>query len=125
MGETADCWLVEVGAGEKWHDTVERLLAMDRPGLENLALIPGLAGAAPIQNIGAYGIELAERFHGLRAWDAALSDMVTMSPVDCGFGYRDSVFKHQPLANESSSRSRLRCPSAGKRSPAMRTSPTS
>src|SRR5262249_27214218 len=80
-------------AGENWHETVERLLAMDRPGLENLALIPGQVGAAPIQNIGAYGVELAERFASLRAWDFELHRDVTLSLDECNFGYRDSVFK--------------------------------
>jgi UDP-N-acetylmuramate dehydrogenase len=94
VGATADEWLVEVGAGENWHAVVERLLLEDRPGLENLALIPGQAGAAPIQNIGAYGLELAERFAGLRAWDFERRAFVTMTLADCNFGYRDSVFKH-------------------------------
>jgi UDP-N-acetylmuramate dehydrogenase len=93
IGETADAWLIEVGAGENWHATVEALLASDRPGLENLALIPGQVGAAPIQNIGAYGVELAERFHGLRVWDFEAHRAETLSLADCNFGYRDSVFK--------------------------------
>jgi UDP-N-acetylmuramate dehydrogenase len=93
IGDDGNAWLVEVGAGENWHATVQRLLAADRPGLENLALIPGQAGAAPIQNIGAYGIELAERFHSLVAWDVAARDVVSMSLADCNFGYRDSAFK--------------------------------
>lgn len=93
-GETDDAWLFEVGAGENWHATVEALLERDRPGLENLALIPGLVGAAPIQNIGAYGLELAERFHALTAWDFERGEPVTMSLADCNFGYRDSVFKN-------------------------------
>jgi UDP-N-acetylmuramate dehydrogenase len=92
-------WRVEVGAGETWHATVERLLALDRPGLENLALIPGQVGAAPIQNIGAYGLELAERFESLRAWDLRTQRMVQMSLAECDFGYRDSVFKRE-LAGE-------------------------
>jgi len=92
-GETADAWLVEVGAGENWHTTVEELLQEELPGLENLALIPGQAGAAPIQNIGAYGLELAERFHCVTAWDFNEHALVTMSLDDCDFGYRDSVFK--------------------------------
>jgi UDP-N-acetylmuramate dehydrogenase len=87
-------WLLRVGAGENWHATIENLLAMQRPGLENLALIPGTVGAAPVQNIGAYGLELAERFHSLRAWDFAGQRLVEMLPADCDFGYRDSVFKH-------------------------------
>ena len=95
LGEAGDAWHVEVGAGENWHATVERLLAMGRPGLENLALIPGNCGAAPIQNIGAYGMELAERFDSLLAWDIESQQVVRMSPGDCDFGYRDSVFKRQ------------------------------
>ena len=93
LGEAGDAWRIEVGAGENWHATVERLLAMDRPGLENLALIPGNCGAAPIQNIGAYGMELAERFDSLLAWDCETQQAVRMSSADCDFGYRDSVFK--------------------------------
>lgn len=93
VGDDGRAWFVEVGAGENWHATVQRLLDADRPGLENLALIPGQAGAAPIQNIGAYGLELAERFHALAAWDVEARDVVTMSPADCNFGYRDSAFK--------------------------------
>jgi UDP-N-acetylmuramate dehydrogenase len=94
VGETPDAWLIEAGAGENWHGTVEALLDQARPGLENLALIPGLVGAAPIQNIGAYGLELAERFHCLSAWDFDKKGVVTMSPAECNFGYRDSAFKN-------------------------------
>jgi UDP-N-acetylmuramate dehydrogenase len=94
LGEADGVWHVEVGAGENWHATVERLLSMERPGLENLALIPGNCGAAPIQNIGAYGLELAERFDSLRAWDLETQRQVRMPAVECDFGYRDSVFKH-------------------------------
>jgi UDP-N-acetylmuramate dehydrogenase len=86
-------WRVRVGAGENWHATVEALVAAGRPGLENLALIPGSVGAAPIQNIGAYGLELAERFDSLTAWDVAQQREVRMDLTDCAFGYRDSVFK--------------------------------
>jgi UDP-N-acetylmuramate dehydrogenase len=88
--------LVRVGAGENWHATVERLLEAGMPGLENLALIPGHVGAAPIQNIGAYGVELAERFHSLEAWDTESCTVQTLSADACRFGYRDSVFKHDP-----------------------------
>lgn len=97
LGISADAWLVRVGAGESWHATVARLLDVGRPGLENLALVPGQVGAAPIQNIGAYGLELAERFHSLRACDLESGDTVTLTLSECGFGYRDSVFK-QALA---------------------------
>ena len=65
------------------------------PGLENLALIPGSVGAAPIQNIGAYGVELAERFHSLQVWDLEAQALQTLTADDCRFGYRDSVFKRE------------------------------
>jgi UDP-N-acetylmuramate dehydrogenase len=86
--------LVRVGAGENWHATVERMLEAGLPGLENLALIPGQVGAAPIQNIGAYGVELAERFHVLEAWNTESCTAETLSADACRFGYRDSAFKH-------------------------------
>jgi UDP-N-acetylmuramate dehydrogenase len=95
LGEADGAWQLEVGAGENWHATVERLLAMGRPGLENLALIPGSCGAAPIQNIGAYGLELAERFASLTAWDFDAQQTVCMSAADCDFSYRDSAFKRE------------------------------
>jgi UDP-N-acetylmuramate dehydrogenase len=95
LGDANGAWHIEVGAGENWHGTVERLLAMDRPGLENLALIPGNCGAAPIQNIGAYGLELAERFASLTAWDLDTRRTVHMSAAECDFGYRDSAFKRK------------------------------
>ncbi|MFB1028894.1 MAG: FAD-binding protein, partial [Thauera sp.] len=63
----AEAWIVEAGAGESWHDFVRWTLAQGWPGLENLSLIPGTVGAAPIQNIGAYGLELVERFEPLDA----------------------------------------------------------
>ena len=87
---------VRIGAGENWHATVERLLERGLPGLENLALIPGNVGAAPIQNIGAYGVELAERFESLGAYDASSHARVTLDDEQCRFGYRDSVFKQEP-----------------------------
>jgi UDP-N-acetylmuramate dehydrogenase len=91
-------WLVQVGGGENWHAIVERLMEQNMPGLENLALIPGSVGAAPIQNIGAYGVELAERFERLQAWDFASQSLQTLTADQCGFGYRDSIFKR---TNES------------------------
>ena len=94
LGDAGDAWHVEVGAGENWHATVERLVTMGRPGLENLALIPGSCGAAPVQNIGAYGLELAQRFDSLTAWDFTSQRVVRMTAAECAFGYRDSLFKH-------------------------------
>jgi UDP-N-acetylmuramate dehydrogenase len=96
VGETDDSWLYEVGAGEPWHATVSRLLGLGAAGLENLALIPGTVGGAPVQNIGAYGLELAERLHCVRAWDGCQGSEVRLSAEQCAFGYRDSVFKSEP-----------------------------
>lgn len=89
-GETA---LVEAGAGENWHELV--LWSLDRGlcGLENLSLIPGLAGAAPIQNIGAYGVELSSVLVSVTAWDWRSGAWASLPAADCAFGYRDSRFK--------------------------------
>ncbi len=92
--ETPDAFIVEAGAGENWHDFVAWTLQQGWPGLENLALIPGLVGAAPVQNIGAYGVELANRFDSLDGVDLVTGRSVTLEAAQCGFGYRDSVFKH-------------------------------
>jgi UDP-N-acetylmuramate dehydrogenase len=92
--ETPKAWIVEAGAGESWHDFVTWTLAQGYPGLENMALIPGTVGAAPVQNIGAYGVELQDRFESLDAVDLNTGDEFTLNAAQCGFGYRDSVFKH-------------------------------
>jgi UDP-N-acetylmuramate dehydrogenase len=86
--------VIEAGAGETWHDVVAWTLQQGWPGLENLALIPGTVGAAPVQNIGAYGIELKDRFLSLDAVDLITGRGVTLDARACRFGYRDSVFKH-------------------------------
>lgn len=91
--EGGDAWLVTVGAGENWNALVNRTIADGMPGLENLALIPGTAGAAPIQNIGAYGVELRERFAGVRAYDRHTGTFVWLDLQACEFSYRDSLFK--------------------------------
>lgn len=85
---------VTAGAGENWHGLVGRTIEDGLPGLENLALIPGTVGAAPIQNIGAYGVELCERFARVRAYDRQTRNFVELDAAQCAFGYRDSVFKH-------------------------------
>jgi len=95
LQETDKAWIVEAGAGESWHGTVAWTLAQGWPGLENLALIPGTVGAAPVQNIGAYGVELQDRFHSLRAVDLETGEPFELNASQCAFGYRDSVFKHR------------------------------
>lgn len=95
LQETDRAWIVEAGAGESWHGAVAWTLAQGWPGLENLALIPGTVGAAPVQNIGAYGVELQDRFHSLRAVDLETGEPFELNASQCAFGYRDSVFKHR------------------------------
>ena len=89
-----DAFIVEAGAGVPWHELVAWTIDQGLPGLENLALIPGTTGAAPVQNIGAYGLELQDRFDSLDAIDFTTGDVFTLNAAQCGFGYRDSVFKH-------------------------------
>ena len=84
---------VKTGAGENWHGFVQYCLAHDWAGVENLSLIPGSVGAAPMQNIGAYGVEIKEVFHELEAWSLEDRKVYTFTLNDCRFGYRDSVFK--------------------------------
>jgi UDP-N-acetylmuramate dehydrogenase len=112
--EEADAWIVEAGAGESWHGLVAWTLDQGWPGLENLALIPGSVGAAPVQNIGAYGVELKDRFDSLDAVDLVTGRTVTLDAAACHFGYRDSVFKQHDfggLAGKSViTRVRLRLP---------------
>ncbi|THF59447.1 UDP-N-acetylmuramate dehydrogenase [Pseudothauera rhizosphaerae] len=96
VGEDEDAWLVEAAAGENWHEFVCWTLEQGWPGLENLALIPGTVGAAPVQNIGAYGLEMAERFEALRAVDLGSGELREFRAADCAFGYRDSVFRRTP-----------------------------
>jgi UDP-N-acetylmuramate dehydrogenase len=94
LEENAKAILVEAGAGENWHDFVNWTLQQGYPGLENLALIPGTVGAAPVQNVGAYGVELQDRFDSLDAVDLQTGRTFTLNAAQCAFGYRDSVFKH-------------------------------
>jgi UDP-N-acetylmuramate dehydrogenase len=108
--ETADAWIVEAGAGENWHDVVAWTLEQGLPGLENLALIPGSVGAAPVQNIGAYGVELKDRFDSLDAVDLVTGRSVTLDAATCRFGYRDSVFKHGLAGKSVVTRVRFRLP---------------
>jgi UDP-N-acetylmuramate dehydrogenase len=84
---------VEVGAGEVWNDLVNFCVAREYAGLENLSLIPGSVGASPIQNIGAYGVELKDVFNSCKAFEIATGTFKIFSKEDCHFGYRESVFK--------------------------------
>ncbi len=87
--------LVRAGAGENWHQFVRWAIARNCFGLENLSLIPGCVGAAPIQNIGAYGMEICDLFHSLEAIDIHTGELKVMGLSECEFGYRDSVFKRK------------------------------
>lgn len=93
--EDDHAWYVEAAGGEPWHEFVAWTLSQGLAGLENLALIPGTVGAAPIQNIGAYGLEMCERFVSLRAVELATGDVIDMDAQACRFGYRDSFFKRE------------------------------
>jgi UDP-N-acetylmuramate dehydrogenase len=95
LREDDEAWYVEAGAGENWHDFVQWTLQQGWPGLENLSLIPGTVGAAPIQNIGAYGLEVAERFESLTMWDFEKQGFSTVHRSICNFAYRDSLFKQE------------------------------
>ncbi|MCE1240974.1 MAG: UDP-N-acetylmuramate dehydrogenase [Azonexaceae bacterium] len=95
LREDADAVYVEAGAGENWHDFVQWTLAQGWPGLENLSLIPGTVGAAPVQNIGAYGLEIGERLFAVNAWDFEKKAFFAVDRENCRFSYRDSLFKQQ------------------------------
>ncbi|MFD2864134.1 UDP-N-acetylmuramate dehydrogenase [Mucilaginibacter antarcticus] len=84
---------VEAGAGEVWNDLVNFCVQHGYAGIENLSLIPGSVGASPIQNIGAYGVELKDVFHSCKAFEIATGTFKTFTNADCHFGYRESVFK--------------------------------
>ena len=86
---------IEAEAGEPWHDFVLWTLGQGFGGLENLSLIPGTVGASPVQNIGAYGVELKDCFHGLTALDRQSGEVREFDLQDCAFAYRDSLFKQQ------------------------------
>jgi UDP-N-acetylmuramate dehydrogenase len=92
-GETAH---IAVAAGERWDDFVRWTLGQGYAGMENLILIPGTVGASPIQNIGAYGCEVAEFVESVEAWDITQRKVVTLDHAACAFGYRDSLFKREP-----------------------------
>ena len=96
ISSDAHATLLAVGGGVNWHELVAWTLENDLPGLENLALIPGTVGAAPIQNIGAYGVEISDYIDSIEAFDAKQQTFVTLTKEDCRFAYRDSYFKQNP-----------------------------
>ena len=95
LEDTAEHCLLRAAAGEDWHGLVEHCLRNGSFGLENLSLIPGTAGAAPIQNIGAYGVEISERLDSVEALDRLTGESVRFGNEACGFSYRESIFKRE------------------------------
>ncbi len=93
LEENESTVLVKVGAGENWDNWVEMATGKGWFGLENLSLIPGTVGSAPVQNIGAYGVEMKDFFDGLEAWDLKVKRFVKFNREECHFGYRSSIFK--------------------------------
>ena len=99
LKEDADHYYVQAAAGEVWHDLVLHCIENKYAGLENLSLIPGNVGASPMQNIGAYGVEIKDCFHELQAYHIHDKKIQTFDKAACKFGYRESVFK-QELKNQ-------------------------
>lgn len=95
VSETEIEVIVKANAGEVWHEFVLWCIERNYAGIENLSLIPGLVGAAPMQNIGAYGVEIKDVFHELEALDMNTGELVKFNLADCAFGYRESVFKNK------------------------------
>ena len=95
--ETVSDVTIKIGAGEPWDEVVKRTVDMRLSGIEALSAIPGTAGAAPVQNIGAYGQEVSETLVSLEAYDEQTDQLVALTHDDCHFGYRDSIFRGSAL----------------------------
>lgn len=93
VSEDADGATIDIGAGENWDDVVARCVSRNLQGIESLSAIPGTAGATPVQNVGAYGAEIADTLVGVEVYDMLEEAFVTFSKTDCHFGYRTSIFK--------------------------------
>jgi UDP-N-acetylmuramate dehydrogenase len=94
LQEDEESIILKVASGMNWHDLVITAVSNNWGGIENLSLIPGTVGAAPIQNIGAYGVEVKEVIQKVIAFDLEKEEFITFTNVECQFGYRDSIFKH-------------------------------
>lgn len=88
---------IKIGAGEIWDDVVKRTVEMNLTGIEAMSAIPGTAGAAPVQNVGAYGQEIADTLVSLEAFDSTTMQHVTLKNIDCGFSYRNSIFRGEAM----------------------------
>lgn len=95
IDEDAEHIYIKAGAGENWHSFVQHCIRQQWAGVENLSLIPGNVGASPMQNIGAYGVEIKDVFHSLEAYHIQDKKVVTFKTKDCRFGYRESIFKNK------------------------------
>jgi UDP-N-acetylmuramate dehydrogenase len=95
IDESDEVVIIKVQSGELWHDLVLHCVNRQWGGIENLSLIPGTAGASPIQNIGAYGVELKDVLKEVEGIDLTTGEKLTFTNSECAFGYRDSIFKHQ------------------------------
>ena len=91
LNEDENYFYVEAGAGENWHQFVLFCIDRNMAGIENLSLIPGNVGAGPMQNIGAYGVELKDTFYELRAWNMNTKKEEIFTNIQCKFGYRESI----------------------------------
>ena len=93
IAEDSGTTTIRIGAGENWDEVVRRTVEMGLSGIEALSAIPGTAGAAPVQNIGAYGQEIADVLISLEAYDMKADQLITLDNIDCNFSYRNSIFR--------------------------------
>lgn len=93
IAESSSDTTIKIGAGEIWDDVVKRTVGKNLTGIEAMSAIPGTAGAAPVQNVGAYGQEIADTLISLEAYDTDTEQFVTLQSADCGFSYRNSIFR--------------------------------